>query len=99
MNPKYPIFIPTKGRSALRHTITILEQIGVPFHAVVVPEEYDQYAAVLQDPSQILILPAAIQGLVPTRNWIWDYAADLGTPYFWTFDDNIRRFYRLHQNM
>jgi hypothetical protein len=99
MNPKYPIFIPTKARWELRHTIKVLERISVPFHAVVQPQEYDQYAAVISDPSQIIVLPPDIQGLVPTRNWIWDYAQSLGVPYFWTFDDNIREFYRLNKNI
>lgn len=99
MNPRYPVFIPTKGRSHLRHTIKAFEAINVPFHPVVQPQEYDAYAAVVKDPSQIIVLPSTIDGLVPTRNWIWNYAQSLGTPYFWTFDDNIRGFYRLHNNI
>lgn len=99
MNPKYPIFIPTKGRHHAPLTIKAFEAIGVPFHAVIQPQEYDAYARVIKDPSMILVLPATIDGLVPTRNWIWDYAQSLKTPYFWTFDDNIRCFYRLHKNI
>lgn len=98
MRLQYPIFIPTKGRHETPYTIRAFEAIGVPFHPVVVPGEYDKYAAVVRDPSSIIVLPEDIRGLVPTRNWIWDYAQSLGTPYFWTFDDNIRCFYRLHQN-
>jgi len=99
MQPKYPVFIPTKGRYESLYTIRAFEAIGVPFHAVVQPQECDRYAAVIKDPTRIIVLPADIDGLVPTRNWIWDYAQSLGTPYFWTFDDNIRAFYRLHQNV
>lgn len=99
MNPKYPVFLPTKGRYEMPLTIRAFEQIGVLFSPVVVPDEYDKYAAVVKSPSSIIVLPADIHGLVPTRNWIWDYAQSLGTPYFWTFDDNIREFYRLHQNI
>lgn len=98
MNPRYPVFIPTKGRYAWPLTIRALETINVPFHAVVQPQEYEQYAAVVKDASQIIVLPPEIDGLVPTRNWIWDYAQSLGTPYFWTFDDNINTFFRLYQN-
>ncbi len=99
MQPKYPVFIPTKGRYELRHTIKAFEAIGVPFHAVVQPQEYDHYAAVMRDPTQIIVLPTDIDGLVPTRNWIWDYAQALGVHRFWTFDDNIRSFYRLNNNI
>lgn len=98
MNPRYPVFIPTKGRYDSPHTIKALEAIGVPFYPVVQPQERASYAATVKDPSTIITLPPEIDGLVPTRNWIWDYAQSLGTPYFWTFDDNIRCFYRLHQN-
>lgn len=98
MDHKYPVFIPTKGRYDQRHTIRAFEQIDVLFHPVVVPSEYDGYAAVVKDPSRIIVLPDDVRGLVPTRNWIWDYARSRDTPYFWTFDDNIRTFYRLHQN-
>ncbi len=36
---------------------------------------------------------------MPTRNWIWDYAQALGVPYFWTFDDNCRAFFRQNKNI
>lgn len=98
-NPKYPVFIPTKGRWEHRHTIRAFERIGVPFRAVVQPQEHDKYAAVVKDASCLLVLPSHIDGLVPTRNWIWDHAQALGTPYFWTFDDNIRDFYRMNRNI
>jgi len=45
-------------------------------------------------------LPFQNKGLTITRNYIWDYAQyELKTPYFWTFDDNITDFYRLHNNI
>ena len=45
-------------------------------------------------------MPHRDKGLTVTRNWIWDYAQHkLGTPYFWTMDDNIREFYRLDRNI
>jgi len=96
-NPRYPIFIPTKGRWGSLLTITALERIGVPYKAVVEPQEYDDYAAVV-DPSKIIVLPHRDKGLVVTRNWIWDYTLSLGTPRFWTFDDNIIDFWRWDRN-
>ncbi len=99
MNPRYPIFIPTKGRHEYPLTIKAFERLGVSFRAVVQPQEYDRYAAVVADPSSLLTLPAGVDGLVPTRNWIWDHAQALGVPFFWTFDDNIQNFYRLHRNV
>jgi hypothetical protein len=85
---RYPVFIPTKGRYSTPWTIRGLERIGVDFKIVIERQEYEQYAQVV-DPSKILVVPHQNQGLTVTRNWIWDYAASLGTPRFWTFDDNI----------
>lgn len=98
MNPKYPVFVPTKGRYESPFTIKALQRIGVPFLAVVEEQEADEYTKVV-GPGNILVLPHRDKGLTATRNWIWDYAQGIGTPYFWTMDDNIRDFYRLHKNM
>lgn len=99
MNPKYPVFVPTKGRYEKLYTIAALERLGVPYTAVIEKQEYKQYSAVI-DKSKLLVLPHQDKGLTVTRNWIWDYAQhELRTPYFWTMDDNIRDFYRLHKNV
>lgn len=97
MNPKYPIFIPTKGRWESRLTIKALEKISVPYKAVIEAQEFDQYASVI-DEENIIILPHSNKGLVVTRNWIWDYALELGVQRFWTIDDNIRKFWRWNRN-
>lgn len=97
MNPKYPVYVPTKGRWESRLTIKALEEIGVAYRAVVEPQEYDNYAAVI-DPKKIIVLPHSDKGLVVTRNWIWDHARDSGTPRFWTIDDNIIKFWRWNKN-
>jgi hypothetical protein len=96
--PRYPVFIPTKGRPDTRYTMKAFDKIGVPYRCVVEPQERDAYAAVI-DPEKLIVLPFRDQGLVATRNWIWDYALSIGAPRFWTFDDNIQGFYRLNQNL
>ena len=98
MNPRYPVYIPTKGRYESRLTIKALTRIGVPFQAVVEPQEYDSYAAVV-DEKNLIRLPFSNRGLVATRNWIWDHARDSETPRFWTIDDNIKAFYRWNRNL
>lgn len=98
MNPKYPIFIPTKGRYESALTIKAFQAINVPFKIVIEEQEYKEYVK-LVSPENIIVLPFSNRGLVTTRNWIWDYVQnELKPPYFWTFDDNIRCFYRLHKN-
>jgi hypothetical protein len=99
VNPRYPVFVPSKGRWETRYTMRALDAIGVPYRAVVEPQEVERYVAAGVEPSKILVLPHRDKGLVVTRNWIWDYAERLGTPRFWTFDDNIEGFYRLNRNL
>lgn len=98
MNPKYPIFIPSKGRVESRLTSKALDAIGVPYQCVVEPQEFDDYAAVLSR-EKLIVLPFSDKGLVATRNWIWDRAVEQGLRYFWTIDDNIRGFYRWNKNL
>lgn len=96
-NPRYPVYIPSKGRWESRLTSKALESMHVPYRIVVEPQEYDQYAAVI-DPAKILVLPFSDRGLVPTRNWIWEHAIAEGHKRHWTLDDNIMYFHRFHQN-
>jgi hypothetical protein len=97
MNPRFPVFIPTKGRWESRLTIKAFETLGVPYKAVIEPQEYEQYASVVNS-DNLIVLPHRDKGLVVTRNWIWDYAESLGVERFWTFDDNIANFQRLNRN-
>ena len=47
MNPKYPVYIISKGRWESRLTSKALEEIKVPYHIVVEPQEYLNYAEVI----------------------------------------------------
>lgn len=97
--PRYPIFVPTKGRWESRFTIKTFEEIGVPYHAVVEAQEVRHYVAAGVPEDRILVLPHRDKGLVATRNWIWDRAHDEGHKRFWTFDDNIRGLFRFNRNL
>lgn len=92
--PRYPVFVPTKGRAHNPLTIRFLQEDEVPFRIVVVPEEVEQYRALVDD-SQILVLPRSDLKLVGTRNWIRDVAEQEGWARHWQLDDNIRRVNRL----
>lgn len=109
---KYPIFILSKGRHESRLTSKTLEEIGIPYRIVVEDGEYDNYAAVI-DPKKVIALPPDFRqnpkwtipdvngqcgGGIPVRNFIWDLATEEGHKRHWVLDDNIRFFYRLHQN-
>lgn len=99
MNPRYPVYVISKGRWESRLTSKALEGMGVPYHIVVEPQERDEYAKVI-DPAKILTLPFSNlgKGSIPARNWVWDHAQATGAARHWILDDNIRAFFRYHQN-
>jgi hypothetical protein len=99
MKNKYPIFIPSKGRHESRLTIKALDKLAIDYRVFIEPQEYASYALAVDDSSKLVILPFANRGLVPTRNYIWDYARDLGVKRYWTMDDNIKAFYRFNRNL
>ena len=98
--PKYPIYIISKGRWERRQTSKALELMGVPYHIVVEPQEYDNYASVI-DPKKILVLPFSNlgEGSIPARNWVWEHSIKMGAERHWILDDNMDSFYRLNRNM
>lgn len=96
---KYPVYIISKGRWESRLTSKALENIGVPYHIVIEPQEYKEYAKVI-DPKKILVLPFSNlgQGGIPARNWVWKHSISIGAKKHWILDDNIRYFYRSYRN-
>lgn len=99
MNPRYPMYVVSKGRADSRLTSRSLERMRVPYRIVIEPPEYHAYAAVIE-PSKILVLPFSDlgQGSIPARNWIWEHAISEGHARHWIVDDNINGFWRLHRN-
>jgi hypothetical protein len=96
---KYPIYVISKGRWESRLTAKALEAIGASWRIVIEPQEFDQYASVI-DKEKILVLPFSNlgQGSIPARNWVWEHSISEGHERHWILDDNILRFHRLHQN-
>ena len=99
MNPSYPVYIISKGRWESRLTSKALEWMAVPYHIVIEPQEYDQYAAMI-DPDKILVLPFSNldQGSIPARNWVWEHSIEQGAARHWILDDNIRDFRRYYDH-
>ena len=111
-NPRYPVYIISKGRADSRHTQRSLEEIGVPYHIVIEESEFDDYAAKV-DPKKILTLPPGFRenpdyaipdisgltgGSIPARNFVWEHSMKTGHAKHWILDDNIRYFYRVNRN-
>jgi hypothetical protein len=99
MNPEYPVYIISKGRYESRQTSIGLEKMNVPYHIVIEPQEYEQYAKYI-DKDKILVLPFSNlgQGSIPARNWVWEHSKSIGSKRHWIMDDNIPYFNRLNRN-
>ncbi|MAH80875.1 MAG: hypothetical protein CMP39_04270 [Rickettsiales bacterium] len=100
MNPRFPVYIISKGRWENRLTSRALERRKIPYHIVVEPQEFSDYAAVI-DKERILVLPFSNlgQGSIPARNWVWEDSIAKGYKKHWILDDNIDAFYRLNNNI
>lgn len=114
LNPKYPIYIISKGRWDSRQTQRTLEELNVPYRIVIEESEYDKYAENVPE-KKILTLPTDfrenplyaipdettgfIGGSIPVRNFVWEHSKSEGHARHWILDDNMRHIYRLNRNL
>lgn len=95
--PRYPIYIPSKGRHDVCLTAQFLLKDRVPFRLVVEPQDYDNYASIYGE-RRLLTLPVNDPGtVVYARNWIKDHSTAEGHARHWQLDDNMYRMYRWHK--
>lgn len=94
MNPRYPIYIPSKGRADNLMTAAMFVADDVDFRVVVEPSQVEAYRA-FKD--RLLVLPEDNKGLVYSRNWIKDHSISEGHARHWQFDDDIKEMYRYHR--
>ena len=111
MNPKFPIYIISKGRWDDRLTSKCLEKLGVSYYIIVNKQESSEYSRVI-DKKKILIQPQKytdeydmfwkddikITGPGAARNFAWDHSIEKGFDHHWVMDDNIDVFLRLNKN-
>jgi len=94
--PRYPVYIPSKGRADHCYTARVLVADEVPFHLVVEPQEAALYADRFGT-EHVLILPFRDAGsVIPARNWIKDHSTAAGNIRHWQLDDNTYGFYRVY---
>lgn len=106
MNPRYPIFIPSKSRAATALTPVTLDGTGVPYRLIVEADQAEEYAARF-GAAKVLVLPTEYQDAYDTfdelgasksrgpgaaRNYAWDVAVEEGYDWHWVIDDNVRYF-------
>lgn len=95
--PRYPVYIPSKGRYDNCLTADLFVKHKVPFYLVVEPQEYEDYVKKYGDKS-VLKLPFSNRGsVIPTRNWIKEHSTKNGYKRHWQWDDNIKDTYRFYR--
>ena len=113
MNPKYPLYIVSKGRYDTRLTVRALESMEVDYNVVIEKQEYKQYSSVI-DKKKLLILDKKYQDNYDTcddlgsskskgpgaaRNFAWEHSINNGYKRHWVMDDNIQKFLRMNNNL
>jgi hypothetical protein len=97
--PRYPVYIPTKGRGARCLTARALVKDGVPFKLVMEPHQVPFYAPEFGE-ENILLLPfddPGVNHLYDSRNWIKEHSRAAGDERHWQLDDNITCFFRRYR--
>ena len=104
-NPKYPLYIISKGRADTMITSRSLSRMKVPHYITIEPQDKDDYEEALdnfglRDFVTLIVAPFSNHGDGPgrARNFCWDHSIDLGAKRHWVMDDNINDFYRLNRN-
>jgi len=94
--PKYPIYIPSKGRADVCMTADALNKDAVPFRLVVESQERAAYAARYGEDC-ILVLPFCDRGLFMARRWIMEHSIAEGHARHWQLDDNMAGWVRMYR--
>jgi hypothetical protein len=88
MQPRSPIYVPSRGRAA---SCLTARQLDVPFTLVVEPHEAEDYAK--QHPGvELVVLPESNKGIAYARRSIKEHSKAAGHASHWQVDDNIRWF-------
>lgn len=103
ITPRYPIYIVSYKRwdEKSRMTSKYLDSIKVDYKIIIRPEEYENYARVIET-DKILILEDEYlqkdQGSVPARNFALHHSRKQGHKRHWILDDNIDGYFRIHKD-
>ena len=112
--PKYPIYIVSKGRAKIGTTRKAFDKLKIKYYIVIEEQEYNAYnKAVNHDYCTLLILDQKYKedydtfddlgltkstGPGPARNFAWEHSMKNGFKWHWVFDDNVSAFNRLYKN-
>ena len=111
MNPRYPIYIVSKGRWKNGLTTKALNKMGITHFIVVEGDEYDSYKK--HTSAELLMLPNSYlyeydtcddlgdsksKGPGAARNFCLEHSKANGFKRHWVLDDNLDAFHYLNRN-
>lgn len=112
--PKFPLYIPSKGRHEFMVTSKALSRMGVKHYLIAEPQEIDAYRKASQGLlCDVLELDFSFKekyelcdslglskstGPGPARNFAWEHSKSLGFSWHWVMDDNLQYFARMTRN-
>jgi len=113
MQPRFPIYIVSKGRWKRRPTANFLEEMNCHYQIIIEQQEYEEYSKVIH-PSKILVLPQRYLeeydtfwdraednkcGPGAARNFAWDHSIEMGFDWHWVLDDNMESLEMFNNNL
>lgn len=106
LDPRFPIYIPSKGRARISITPGVLDSMRLPYRIIVEASQFEEYAEVHGE-GKLLVLPQEFiddfdplddlgstkpKGSGPARNFAWAHSIEQGAAWHWVMDDNIQLF-------
>lgn len=112
LQPRYPLYIPSKSRASNASTPRVLDEMNVPYRLIIEEQQYEDYLKYFPQEKLVVLDPLYLKnydtfddlgeskskGPGAARNFIWDLSISEGHKYHWVMDDNIIKFGRLHNN-
>lgn len=87
--PRFPLYVPTRGRAGSATTPELLRAAGLPYRLVVEPAETAAYAAAYPD-AELVVLDRDGAGIAFARRAAQDHAERTGAAFAWQLDDDLR---------
>jgi len=99
MIPRYPIFIPSKGRFENNLTAKMFLNADIPFRLIVEKKDEYEYRKRYGDESVISLPSSDYGGVWVARNYCKQIATQLGSRYHWQIDDDIKSLMKVENRI
>ena len=96
-NLKYPVYIPSKGRSTTCNTPNLLRKNNIPFFLVVEPQDREAYIK-NWGIDCIITMKENDKGIAYVRRFCKEHSKAQGDKFHWQIDDDIKNFLRRIDN-